>query len=95
MLLLGAFWYVVSFAFSVFLYPLIYKHDSSAFSKLRGGPAIGTALAFLSSYSSLELLRVRGKGGSEGNLFSLMFGFVAVGAGVITADLWRSVRGEV
>lgn len=77
------------------MHPRIYSDDSPEFARLRGGPGVGVALAFLGAFTNLEILRQRKKRLSTDHLLEgLSLAFLATLAGVLSADMWRGWREE-
>ena len=73
------------------MHPRIYSEAASPFSRLRGGPGVGVALSFVAAFTNLEILRQRYRRMTTDNLLlGLCLAFIATGAGVISADMWRS-----
>ena len=92
--------FLVSFASSVILHPIIYRRDATRFSQIRLGPGIGVALVVVNSVVKLYLLchwisdwQRRDK--LEVHLFSVLahlWAAAEVMVGVFSADLYRAAR---
>jgi len=82
--------YLVSVIVSLLVHPRIYHEQSSRFAKLRGGPAIGTALVIIVAVIKRQYIREEGAGDeSTTDLLAMLWAAVEVAAGVFTADLLR------
>ena len=88
--------FIVSFIVSIWLHEKVYGKNAPSFARLRGGPAIGTALVSLSSFANIEALRAQYDNGLTTNdiILGESMAFLSVGAGVLAADMRRGWKGE-
>lgn len=96
-IIIGIVAFVISFAVSTWMHPRVYSTEASTFSRLRGGPAVGTMLAFLVAFANLEALRsLACERCLTTNEFILAesMAFLSVGSGVLGADMRRSWKKE-
>jgi len=96
---IGAISFIVSFIASIWMHDKVYGDAGTSFSKLRGGPAIGTALVSLASFANVEALRTQAESESRCMtmneiLLGLTMAFLSVGAGVLGADMRRGWKKE-
>ena len=95
-IIMGVVSFTVSFVVSVWMHPRVYSEEASSFSRLRGGPAVGTAISFVTAFANLEALRMQAKKCLSTNeiILGLAMAFLSVGSGVLGADMWRSWKGR-
>ena len=94
-IIIGAISCAASFIASTLMYERVYGKNAPSFARLRGGPAIGTALGFLSAFVNLEALRVQKKELSTNDfILALSMAFLSIGAGVLFADMRRGWKKE-
>ena len=88
---------VVSFAVSIWMHDKVYGKKSPSFARLRGGPAVGTALGFAATFVNLEALRVQADPkclSTNEIILAESMAFLSVGSGVILADMRRGWKGK-
>ena len=92
---IGLISFIVSFIVSIWLHEKVYGKNAPSFARLRGGPAIGTALVSLSSFANIEALRSQSdKLTTNDIILGESMAFLSVGAGVLAADMRRGWKGE-